>query len=134
MPFAKSASQRSGGNDAVMQPEAEWRAHLAAGRFMIQRSRSSGAYVFYPRVAEPGTGADLEWVEASGDGVVHAVTVVRKKDPAESYNVVLVDLVEGPRLMSRVEGIDADAVRIGMKVCAGIAAKGDEPLLVFVPA
>ncbi|HEX5535954.1 MAG TPA: zinc ribbon domain-containing protein, partial [Sphingobium sp.] len=41
----------------MLQPEAEWRAHLAEGRFMIQRSRSTGGYVFYPRVAEPGTGA-----------------------------------------------------------------------------
>lgn len=120
---------------AMLQPEAEWRAHLAGGRFMIQRSRSTGGHVFYPRVAEPGTGAeDLEWVEASGEGVVHAVTVVRKKDPADSYNVVLVDLAEGPRLMSRVDGLPADRVAIGLKVRARIIEEGDKPLLVFVPA
>ena len=119
----------------MLQPEAEWRAHLAAGRFMIQRSRSTGGHVFYPRVAQPGTGAeDLEWVEASGRGTVHAVTVVRKKDPADSYIVVLVDLTEGPRLMSRVDGIGADEVRIGMAVKANIISEGDKPLLVFVPA
>lgn len=117
------------------QPEAEWRAHLAEGRFMIQRSRSTGGYVFYPRVMEPGTGAeDLDWVEASGDGTVHAVTVVRKKDPADSYNVVLVDLVEGPRLMSRVDGPAPETVTIGMAVRARIETGGDQPLLVFVPA
>ncbi|MFC0302839.1 Zn-ribbon domain-containing OB-fold protein [Rhizorhabdus histidinilytica] len=120
---------------AMIHPEAEWRAHLAEGRFMIQRSRSTGGHVFYPRIVEPGTGADdLEWVEASGKGVVHAVTVVRKKDPADSYNVVLVDLAEGPRLMSRIDGADVDAVRIGMDVAARIVQEGDKPLLVFVPA
>jgi len=119
----------------MIQPEAEWRAHLAEGRFMIQRSRSTGGHVFYPRIVEPGTGADdLEWVEASGRAIVHAVTVVRKKDPADSYNVVLVDLAEGPRLMSRVDGVDADAVRIGMDVRARIVRDGETPLLVFVPA
>src|SRR5690606_32935433 len=57
---------------AAMQPDAEFNAYLAEGRFMIQRSRSSGKYVFYPRVAEPGTGArDLEWTEASGLGTVY---------------------------------------------------------------
>jgi uncharacterized OB-fold protein len=118
-----------------MNPEAEWRAHLAEGKFMIQRSPSTGGYVFYPRVMEPGSGAeDLEWVEASGDAIVHAVTVVRKKDPADSYNVVLVDLAEGPRLMSRVDGLDCDAVRIGMKVRACIVEEDGKPLLVFVPA
>jgi len=120
---------------AMLQPEAEWRARLAGGRFMIQRSRSTGGHVFYPRVAEPGTGAeDLEWVEASGEGIVHAVTVVRKKDPADNYNVVLVDLAEGPRLMSRVDGLPADQVAIGLKVRAHIIEEGDKPLLVFVPA
>ena len=119
----------------AIQPEIEWRAHLAEGRFMIQRSRSTGGHVFYPRVAEPGTGAqDLEWVEASGQGTVHAVTVVRKKDPNDSYNVVLVDLAEGPRLMSRVDGIAPDAVMIGMSVRANIIDEGGQPLLVFVPA
>jgi uncharacterized OB-fold protein len=115
--------------------EATWRAFLEQGRFMLQHSRTSGRYLFYPRVAEPGTGVDnLEWVEASGNGVVHAVTVVRKKDPADSYNVVLVDLAEGPRLMSRVDGIDNDAVHIGMGVEARIVQEEAGPTLVFVPA
>ena len=119
----------------MIRPEEEWRAHLAEGRFMIQRSVASGGYVFYPRIAEPGTGAqDLEWVEASGRGVVHAVTIVRKKDPAESYNVTLVELAEGPRLMSRIDGIDNDAITIGLPVTARIISEGDKPLLVFVPA
>lgn len=119
----------------MIQPEAEWSAHLAQGHFMIQRSRSTGGYVFYPRIAEPGTGArDLEWVEASGRGTVHAVTVVRKKDPADSYNVVLVDLEEGPRLMSRVDGSPPEAVTIGMPVSARIVSEQDRPLLVFVAA
>jgi hypothetical protein len=123
-----------------VQPEAEWRAFLAEGRFMIQRSRPTGAYFFYPRVAEPGTGTeDLEWVEASGRGTVYAVTVVRKKEPADSYNVVLVDLAEGPRLMSRVDGIAPDKLAIGMAVKAAILPDGAttndgaRPLLVFVP-
>ena len=119
----------------MVRPEEEWRAHLAEGRFMIQRSRSTGGHVFYPRIAEPGTGAgDLEWVEASGRGTVHAVTVVRKKDPADSYNVVLVDLAEGPRLMSRIDGIPNDAIAIGMAVKATITHERDEPMLVFTPA
>ena len=54
-----------------LHPDADYRRHLSAGRFMLQRSRSSGTFVFYPRVAEPGICAtDLEWVEASGRGNV----------------------------------------------------------------
>lgn len=119
-------------NVPEIRPEQEYFAHLAQGRFMLQRSRSSGRHVFYPRVAEPVTGArDLEWVPASGLGTVHAVTVMRPKPPQQPYNVVLVDLDEGVRMMSRVEGIAADAVRIGMRVRARIAAQDDKPLVVF---
>lgn len=115
-----------------IRPEQEFFAHLAQGKFMLQRSRSSGKFFFYPRVAEPVTGArDLEWVEASGRGTVHATTVVRVKPPQQPYNVVLVDLEEGPRVMSRVEGLAPDAVYIGMKVQARIGSQDERPLLLF---
>lgn len=119
---------------SVLRPEQEYFAFLQAGRFMIQRSRSSGLHVFYPRVAEPRTGArDLEWVEASGLGTVYATTVVRPKPPQMPYNVAVVQLAEGPRMVSRVESIDATAVRIGMTVQARIVRLDDAPLVVFEP-
>ncbi len=99
---------------------------------MVQRSRSSGEHVFYPRVAEPRTGArDLEWVEASGGATVYATTTVRAKPPQAPYNVVVVQLAEGPRLLSRVENIAAAEVRIGMGLQARIIRVQDKPLLVF---
>ncbi len=102
---------------------------------MLQRSRGSGQYIFYPRVAEPRTGAtDLEWVEASGLGTVYATTIVRQRAPTPSYNVALIDLAEGPRMMSRVEGIDPEAVRIGMLVKARVARDGEAFIVVFQPA
>ncbi|MGP3791540.1 Zn-ribbon domain-containing OB-fold protein [Pseudomonas sp. B392_1p] len=117
-------------------PESDYQRFLAEGRFMLQRSRQTGAYVFYPRVAGPGTGStDLEWVEASGRGVVYSTTVVRQRPPTPNYNVALIDLEEGVRMMSRVEGIAPEEVRIGMAVRAKVA--GDDPaaaVLVFEPA
>ena len=99
---------------------------------MIQRSRGSGRYLFYPRVAEPRTGAvDLEWVEACGRGVVYATTVQRSKPPAPDTNVMLVDLEEGPRMMSRVDGVAPSEVRIGMHVKAKIVSEGGGPFVVF---
>jgi uncharacterized OB-fold protein len=118
----------------LMHPEQEYFAHLAAGRFMLQRSASTGGYVFYPRVAEPGTGAtDLEWVEATGRGVVYAATTVRQRPPAADYNVALIELDEGPRLISRVDGVPPEDVAIGMRVRARILQESEGPLLVFVP-
>ncbi|PJK27446.1 Zn-ribbon domain-containing OB-fold protein [Minwuia thermotolerans] len=117
-----------------VKPEQEYIAHLEAGRFMLLRSRASGRCMFYPRVAEPGTGAtDLEWVEASGHGTVYSTTAVQQKPPKESYNVALIDLAEGPRMMSRVEGVPAGKVEIGMKVKARITRENDRPIVVFDP-
>ena len=117
-----------------MNPEKEYFEHLAAGRFMIQKSRSTGGHVFYPRVAEPGTGAtDLEWVEASGRGTVYSTTVIRQKPPTPNYNLALIDLAEGPRLMSRVDGIAPEAVTIGMSVKAKVIVENDQAMVVFEP-
>jgi uncharacterized OB-fold protein len=118
-----------------MNPEKEYFGHLAQGRFMLQRSASTGGHVFYPRVAEPGTGAtDLEWVAASGRGTVYSTTVIRQKPPTPNYNLALIDLAEGPRMMSRVEGVAPEDVKIGMPVRARLVTENGQPLVVFEPA
>ena len=117
-------------------PEATFKAHLAEGRFMIQRSASTGKYVFYPRVIAPSTGeADLEWVEASGEGTVYATTLTRRRaEQGGDYNIALIDLDEGPRMMSRVVGVAPEAVTIGMKVRAKIDELNGAPAVLFEPA
>jgi len=114
--------------------DAQFQKHLDEGRFMIQRTRSTGEAFFYPRIAQPGSGAtDLEWFAPSGRGVVYSTSVVRTKPPAEPYNVALVDLEEGPRLTTRVVGVPPSEVRIGMPVSARIEQVDGKALLVFVP-
>jgi len=117
-------------------PEREFEEFLADGKFMIQRSASSGAYVFYPRAVEPATGAaDLEWVEASGNGTVYSTTVVRQRpEKGGDYNVALIDLTEGPRMMSRVVGIAPDQVTIGMPVRAKVDDLDGKTVVLFEPA
>lgn len=110
--------------------------HLDRGELAYQYSPAAGRPVFYPRVACPYTGGtDLEWRVSSGRGVVYAASTVHP--PAgEPYNVSLIDCREGFRMMSRVEAIAPDAVRIGMDVELRILPRaGDEPPMpVFVPA
>jgi len=118
----------------MIHPEKQYADYLAQGEFMLLRAKASGKFIFYPRVAEPLTGdTDLEWVKASGCGSVYSATIVRQRPPAADYNVVLVDLEEGPRMMSRVDGLPAAEVRIGMSVEARIIQEGGNPLVVFVP-
>ena len=118
-----------------LHPNADYQRFLTNGKFMIQRSRSSGRHFFYPRVIEPGTGTDdLEWLQAEGTGSVYSTNIVRPRPPAEPYNVVIVELDEGPRMMSRVEGVLPADLRIGMRVIARIAKDEDLHYVVFDPA
>lgn len=116
-------------------PLATYIAHLERGELAYQFSPSADTAVFYPRVIAPKTGAaDLEWRVSQGLGTVYATTVVHPQK-GDAYNVALIDMDEGWRLMSRVEDIAPTAVKIGMRVRFRVhPAEGDEPPYpVFTP-
>jgi uncharacterized OB-fold protein len=116
-------------------PLALYQVHLEAGELAYQWSPAANRAVFYPRVVCPFSGSDrLEWRVSSGLGTVYATTVTHPREGA-SYNVALIDCDEGFRLMSRVEEIAPDGVRIGMRVRLRIHRPGgsEPPYPVFVP-
>ena len=102
----------------MTQPEsplAIYHRHLSAGHLVYQYDARTESAVFPPRVLGPGSGNPaLEWRLSAGLGTVHAVTVVHPRDQ-DTYNVVLIDLDEGFRLMSRVEGRPAIGMRVRMR-------------------
>lgn len=117
-------------------PLAVYETHLDQGELAYQWSPEANRAVFYPRVLCPFTGSDrLEWRLSQGLGTVHATTVVHPRDGAP-YNVALIDLDEGFRLMSRVEDIPPDAVKIGLRVRFRVHRPGGDepPYPVFAPA
>ncbi len=120
---------------SVPGPEQTYKGKLAEGKFEIQKCAGCGKHVFYPRVVCPHCGADkLGWTAPSGAGTIYSTTVVRRKPEAGGdYSVVLVDLAEGPRMMSRVAGIEPTAVKIGMKVKARIVTENDARIVEFTP-
>lgn len=120
---------------APSSPLATYLDYLKRGELGYQFSPSLNRAVFYPRVISPVTGkADLEWRVSQGLGTVHATTVNHPQQ-GTPYNVCLVDMDEGFRLMSRVEDIDPMAVKIGMRVKFRVhQPDGDEdPYPVFTP-
>lgn len=96
---------------------------LARGEWRIQRCCSCKGFVFYPRQICPHCGADdFDWLVPNGQGRVYSVSTVRQGASADAhYNVALIDLDEGVRMMSRVEGLPPADVRIGMRVQARVA-------------
>jgi len=117
-------------------PLAVYQQHLDRGELAYQWSPEANRAVFYPRVICPHTGSDrLEWRVSAGLGTVYATTVTHPRDGAP-YNVALIDVDEGFRLMSRVEDIAPEAVRIGMRVKFRVHRPGgsEEPYPIFTPA
>ena len=114
-------------------PEQQFKNYLSEGKFMIQRCKSLDKFFFHPRVAFPGTGErDLEWVEASGIGIVHSTTCNRRlPEKGGDFNLSLITLDGGPRMMARVEGTEPDKVEIGQKVKARISSLNGEPAIFF---
>ena len=88
--------------------------HAGRGELAYQVA-PDGSAVFPPRLAQPGTGAPLEWRVSAGTGTIYAATVIRKRD-AEPRSLVLIDLDEGFRMMSRVDGVAPEDVAIGDRV------------------
>lgn len=119
---------------AATGPQARYFASLAEGRFEIQRCDACMGCQFFPRTLCMHCGAtDLHWLRPSGRGTVYSTSVVRRKPEAGGdYNVALIDLEEGVRLMSRVAGMDPQAVSIGMAVQARVHQDADQPRVVFV--
>ncbi|KIZ39937.1 hypothetical protein OO17_19050 [Rhodopseudomonas palustris] len=114
-----------------MAPLQTYLALLAAGQLAFQRA-PDGSAVFFPRLVAPHSGAtDLRWEVSAGFGTVYSATTIHPKgEPA--YNVSLIDIDEGFRMMSRVEGVDPGQVKIGMRVRVRIAQDGaGAPLPVF---
>ena len=114
-------------------PEQQFKNYLSEGKFMVQRSKSLNEFFFHPRVAFPGTGErDLEWVEASGNGIVYSTSCNRRlPEKGGDFNISLITLQEGPRMMAKIEGVAPDQVVIGQKVKARISSLKGEPAIIF---
>lgn len=115
-------------------PAAEYQSRLQDGVFAIQKCAGCSSHIFYPRLNCPECGANqLDWVTASGGGTVYSTSVVRRRsDRGGDYNVCIVELAEGPRMLSRVENVAPEDVSIGQEVRARIVGD-DDKFIVFDP-
>jgi uncharacterized protein len=94
----------------------------ASGELRVQRCTACGhlrhpVQPLCPRCLSP----DLEWVALSGRGEVFAQAIYHRAfHPAFAadvpYNLVLVQLDEGPRMYSNVVDCPLDQVRVGARV------------------
>jgi uncharacterized protein len=91
-------------------------------RLVIQQCQSCGRSWHPPLPACPHCHAsDLGWREAAGTGTVYTYTVVRHPTHAAladavPYVVAIVELTEGPRVVTCITGCDVTEVRAQMPV------------------
>jgi len=92
----------------------------------------------YPRTLCPACGSErLTWEACSGRGTVYSYTeVLRAPSRAFAadvpYIIAVIELEEGPHMMSRLVGVNAAAVRVGMPVLVDFEdMNGDISLPVF---
>ena len=127
--------QRMMTTETACGAEKQYQDLLKQGKFQIQQCQDCKKHIFYPRMICPHCGSDqLSWIEPTGLGTVYSTTVVRRKaEDGGNYNVALINLDEGVRLMSRVEKVAAEDVYIGQKVKAHVQQDGEQAIVVFSP-
>ena len=102
----------------------------AEGKLVLQHCQSCGHVLFYPRTHCDTCQSDqLVWKDAIGTGTIASYTVVRRGVSADfeaPYVIALIDLAEGPRMMSQIIDADPEALAVGLSVRVDFAAWSED--------
>ena len=108
---------------------------LSEGKLRLQYCCSGFQYPFETFCFKCGSD-DVSWRDASGEGEVHTFVTVHQRYHAAfadilPYNVSVIELDEGLRIVSNVINIDTDDVKIGMRVKVSPQPAGDGRYALF---
>jgi uncharacterized protein len=110
-------------------------------RLLIKHCFDCDTYSYYPRPFCPRCWSEqVEWHEASGRGTLYTWSVIYSNDMVPfrdrvPYVAAIVDLAEGPRMMTNVVDCPFDDLRVGMPLQVTFQAISDEfTIPVFVRA
>ncbi|QBY55401.1 Zn-ribbon domain-containing OB-fold protein [Cupriavidus oxalaticus] len=111
-----------------------------AGELRVQLCDCCGKHVLYPRLRCPSCGADaLSWVRASGRARLYSYVISHLAMPGWAgetpYVIAVVELEEGPRMMSSLVGVPADPAHLALDMPLEVAfePRGETMLPVFKP-
>lgn len=110
----------------------------AAGELRLQRCPACDRHYFPPRPFCPTClSGDVTWERVSGRGMLHSYVINHRPAPGwdEPYAIAVVELDEGPRMMTNVVGVDQtpEALVLDMALTVTFEARGDLMLPVFRP-
>ena len=108
-------------------------AGMRQNRLLLQRCKACSAYRWTPQVlCRDCYSEDYEWAEVSGRGTVFSYTVVHRPPlPAfkAPYIVAVIELAEGPLMLTNVIDCDPAALKVGDKVKVAFEKATDEVTL-----
>jgi len=101
------------------------------GELRVQRCRGCDHWRWTPLLACPRCWSeDCEWAPTAGQGSIYSFTVVhRPVDPARfpsPYVLAIVELDEGPRMLTNIVDCPPNEVEIGMRVAVRFERIDDE--------
>ncbi|MGZ4103746.1 MAG: Zn-ribbon domain-containing OB-fold protein [Actinomycetota bacterium] len=123
---------------ADLETKPYWDA-AAEGKLLIKHCDDCGRDFFYPRNHCPRCwSTDTSWKEASGEGTVYTFTIVRQNDlpPFKErvpYVVAVVELAEGVRMTTNVEGCPPEDVRCDLPVRVSFREEQRDDGPVYLP-
>ncbi|MGW3916355.1 Zn-ribbon domain-containing OB-fold protein [Streptomyces sp. NPDC005070] len=124
-PRGKVGAGGSGAGSDVPEADAFTRPYwdaAAEGRLLIRYCAACDRVHHYPREFCPHCWSeDVSWRPASGRATLYTWSVVHRNDlppfgERVPYAAAVVDLAEGPRMMTEVIGCEEAALRIGMEL------------------
>jgi len=101
---------------------AAWWEGCRRHELLLQRCMQCGHRQFYPRtICTACMSESLEWTRSAGRGRVRTFTICRRAVSAAyagdvPYVIALVQLEEGPTMMSNIVECDPESVTIGMRL------------------
>jgi uncharacterized OB-fold protein len=111
------------------------------GKFLLRHCNACGRDTYYPRPFCPSCWSDdVTWKEASGRGTLYTYSIVHVNDlppfnERVPYVAAIVELEDGPKVMTNVEGVPFDELRIGMPLALAFRTISDDVTIpVFVSA
>ncbi|HEY1828412.1 MAG TPA: Zn-ribbon domain-containing OB-fold protein [Acidimicrobiales bacterium] len=110
-------------------------------RLLIKHCTSCGKFSYYPRPFCPHCWSEqVEWHEASGEGTLYTWSVIYNNDQPifrdrVPYVAAIVDLAEGPRMVTNVIDCPFEELSIGMPLkVTYMPISDDYTIPVFVKA
>ncbi|MFL9884124.1 Zn-ribbon domain-containing OB-fold protein [Paraburkholderia agricolaris] len=107
------------------------------GELALQQCDACAQYFFYPRAFCPHCWSErTTWRRASGEGVIKSFSIIHRPGhfawtEAAPYVIALIELKEGPTMLSQMAGVGIETVEVGQFVQVSCTQVGQHILPFF---